>query len=364
MFGTPAPLRAPDPAFLASIDQVLAGAVGPQPSPIQLAMQSGGPAPRAPSADPRGSSFGSGAPISPPRSAASVNVTDPTRYGRIPAVFGVPTPALSQAPAPASALATPASSANAGMFAGKPHHGLDWRAVVGALSQAALAFSASRGNPAALNMLDNLQQMQRLREEAEAKRAQDDLEYQRKLQEPRTVGDNLVVPDGAGGFKTAFSAPSPAETYASNFGEPGSDEYRQAMQDYILKGYSDPAIANRESLSGYNFDRRDVELGQRLATVRRGQDFSHQDRQSSIAQSNTNNLRSTSTSSANNIRSTSQSNINNQRSTQTSAANAQLTNQTRLQTARHVRVLPNEPVATDANGNKLVVRDGQWVPAR
>jgi hypothetical protein len=202
-----------------------------------------------------------------------------------------------------------------------------------------------------------------LREQME--RDQEDREYKRKLMEPRTVGDSLIVPDGNGGYKAAYSAPSPAESYAAAQGfQPGTPEYSQAVQDYVLKGYSPTGVAAKEAVTGYRYDRSDAQLGQRLQTMQRGQDLNYKARQAATAQSNTNNIRSTSTSSNNNVRSTSTSTANNIRSNQTSAANNALTNQTHLQTARHVRPMGNEPIAVGPNGEKMVVRNGQWVPAQ
>jgi hypothetical protein len=81
------------------------------------------------------------------------------------------------------------------------------------------------------------------------------------------------------------------------------------------------------------------------------------------------------TSSANNQRTVGASIGNNERSTSTQRDIATGRNQTqltiaegnqntRLRTSRRIRALPNEAVAVGPHGEKLVVRNGQWVPAQ
>ena len=127
------------------------------------------------------------------------------------------------------------------------------------------------------------------------------------------VGDTIGMVDGrAGTYQPIYSQPSSAESYAAALGyKPGSQEYADAAREYVLRGYSDYATGNKLDLIDHRFDRSDRQLGQRLATTQRGQDLryssttrgqnlTHQDRQSAIAQSNTNNIRTTDTSASNN----------------------------------------------------------------
>jgi hypothetical protein len=340
------------------------------------------------------------APRLPSPTTATIRVPDPSKFkGQIDPTLMT----AGAAPAPA-----------AGMFAAN-HHSKAANVIL-ALLAGLEGFQAGRGVPGAAEAVGNLQNAMLYRRQQEAADAQTQQNYQALIargmnpndalimaQNPAELakhlgthfdqkvlnqGDTLATPDYNGSIQTytapdiqrngadvvqtpgvqgvtppfsalpvgtpqTIGAPAPipglrtdAEQYAASTGaQPGSPEYLRAMQDYTLKAKGPTAFGFDQTLQT-----------QRLGTQR---DIAYHHDATSAA----NNQRSTSTSSANNIRSTGQSNINNLRSTSTSAANAQLTNDTRLQTARHVRALPNEPVATDAHGNKLVVRNGQWVPA-
>jgi len=159
---------------------------------------------------------------------------------------------------------------------------------------------------------------------------------------PQQIGAPANIP----GLRTE------AEQYADSIAQRGSPEWQSAVSNYTLKSYG-PAAHTM--------------LGDRLQALRdiaAGHDATS--RGNNIRTTGTsaaNNIRSTSTSSANNARTTGQSNTNNLRTTGTSAANNAANNETRLRTSRTVRALPNEPVAVGPGGKKLVVRNGQWVPA-
>lgn len=157
-------------------------------------------------------------------------------------------------------------------------------------------YLAARGNPVAQM---NLQQMYRLRE-AQMENAQRMRELQAKRYEPMSVGGSLVQLGEDGQYKTLYDAPQAFEKYATALGyEPGTPEYRAAVQDYRLGSWSDPAMEAKRTLEGIRYGYRDDLQDQRLDVTRRGQDLNHQDRQASIAQSNTNNLRSTGVSRSN-----------------------------------------------------------------
>ena len=142
---------------------------------------------------------------------------------------------------------------------------------------------------------------------------------------PEQVGNTIGMFDPGGlSFNPIFTAPSPPEQYASALGhKPGTPEFAQAVQDYRLGTYSDPAMQNRLTLEDVRYQNRDALQDQRLGVTRRGQDLTHRDRQDTIRQSDTNNRRSTSTSRENNIR-----------STDTSRENNTANNRTRFQTSR------------------------------
>lgn len=169
------------------------------------------------------------------------------------------------------------------------------------------------------------------------------------------VGNTIGLLDPrAQSFTPTYTAPAAPEQYAAALGyEPGTPDYHQAVRDYRLGAWSDPAVEAKTGLLDHRFDRSDAQLGQRLATTQRGQDLMHGDRQAAIGQSNTNNLRSTNTSRENNIR-----------STDTSRRNNVQNSFTRLTTARKVSgqpMLVNSPEEARAlpKGTQFMTPDGR-----
>jgi hypothetical protein len=180
------------------------------------------------------------------------------------------------------------------------------------------------------------------------------------------VGNTIGMVDGranggAGSYSPIYTAPGAPEQYASLLGfQAGTPEYANAAREYVLRGNSDYATGNKLDLIDHRFDRSDAQLGQRLATTRRGQDLTHGDRQATIRQSDINNRRTTATSTANNVR-----------STDTSAANNTATNRMRFQTSRHgkgapVRVNSPDEARRLPPGTFIEVPDGRilQVPGR
>jgi hypothetical protein len=158
-------------------------------------------------------------------------------------------------------------------------------------------------------------------------------------------------------FQPFYEKPQVFESYARAQGfEPGSPEYAQAVQDYRLGSWSDPAMENRYGLEGVRYGHRDSLQDQRLRSGERNTDVR-------VGVSRENNIRSTSTSAANNRRSTATSSANNVRSTGQSNTNSVRSNDTRLQTAPRRKGIGNAagPVAVGPNGERLVVRNGKWV---
>lgn len=62
--------------------------------------------------------------------------------------------------------------------------------------------------------------------------------------------DRVKFDPVTGKASTIFDAPTSAEAYARNFGAPGTDEYRTAMQDYTLRGWGDTALNAKTTLEG------------------------------------------------------------------------------------------------------------------
>ena len=240
-----------------------------------------------------------------------------------------------------------ADLANGLPSAGKLHDGPNWGKILGTLAWIVGDGLAGAAGRPALFTQSLIQKRQDEREQNNAlERIRTEVEMRRQAAlapHLEQVGNTIGMLDGnTRSFEPLYTSPSPAEQYAGALGyQPGSDEYKQSVQDYLLKGYSDAAMPNRLGLIDHRYDRSDAQLGERLAVTRRGQDLTHGDRRASIAQSNTNNVRSTSTSAANNVRSTT-----------TSANNNAATNEMRFQTSRKPRGGPVE-VSTPEEARKL-----------
>lgn len=91
----------------------------------------------------------------------------------------------------------------------------------------------------------------------------DDREYERNKPQFFSGNEDRIKFDPVSGVATTvYDAPTDAETYATNLGlEPGSKEYRSALQDYVLRsngptaygyrvGLEDQRSANRAALKG------------------------------------------------------------------------------------------------------------------
>lgn len=230
----------------------------------------------------------------------------------------------------------------------KPKPKFDW-ATFG------LMLSASSGNQAALSMLQARSAMERDKQRRAWEQEDDERKWQREL-----------------------SKPQPFEIYASSFGEPGSPEYRAALNDYVLRGWGGTAVqaktgiedhrqgnrigledhrqGNRIELEGVRYENRDRLQDQRL-------EQSDTNNRRSTGVSRDNNIRSTNTSRENNVRSTNQSNTNSLRSNATAQRGQDLRSQLRGRRVAGRPVSADEPMARDAQGRPLVVRNGKWVVA-
>lgn len=306
--------------------------------------------------------------VSNERGPASVQVTDPSRYGQRPSVYGGGP--MSAAPLPYDDATPSAASGQDGMFAAKRHHkglfpGKDWKVVAQALVAGLNGYLASQGNAVGINNL----QMQR--ESANDKR---DFEYKRQLAlQPKMeqVGNTLGMFDPSSlsynPIYTAPPAPQPFETYAKSLDlVPGTQEYYDAIKEYRAGTWNDEGVAGRQAVQQPRLD-----------------------------QSNTNNVRSTGTSRANNIRTneTSRSNAllranrpaghrqgGAKAPTPQTVIGAIMDKQARGEPLsvgeegtlkdyrthykpQHgaVQVTPNETVAHGPNGVKAVLRNGRWV---
>lgn len=131
-----------------------------------------------------------------------------------------------------------------------------FRDVASGIGEFLVRFNALNGNPAAMQMLQMRQtsqdnqdrfklehiQQQRLQDEADWRR-----EYQSRPQF-RTVNGQVVQLDPMGGAdpEVIYQAPEDFEVYANAMGfEPGTPEYLEAQQDFVLRGSGPTALENR-----------------------------------------------------------------------------------------------------------------------
>lgn len=230
----------------------------------------------------------------------------------------------------------PEKKRETGLFKGN-----DLAAVAGILSDALMAYGGLQPQFAPRIARQEEQEAERnfalekLNAELEAKR------QERLHPQLEQVGNTLGMFDpGAASFNPIFTAPQPWELYAKALGhEPGTDGYRQAIEDYRAGTWGDEGVAGRLAVQA-----------PRLAVSR-------ENNIRSTSTSRDNNIRSTGTSRDNSIRSTSQSNRNSQRAAET----ARGAHSYRFGGSRGGRRGGDGPVAVGSNGQRLVVRNGRWV---
>jgi hypothetical protein len=299
-----------------------------------------------------GGSFAQQPAVAPgPLPSASNDGMIPGPGGPDPFGQGQPEPAQAGVPIPGqNRMANPGAVDMTGLYdVGKIKTGPNWKKIAGGVGDALMFYSASLGNPASAAFLQNQHQNRRDQRHWEFEEQKSLRERLAKMNEPQQVGSNLVQRDPSGGYKTLYSAPTPAENYASALGfSAGSPEYLGAIEDYALKSWGGTAYSRKSELQGERLD-----------------------------QSNTNNLRSTSTSRDNNIRTTGTSAANNQRSTHQSNVNSvRAAGQSNVNNVRSTatsqrgqdmggrrgRAASNAARATNpTTGEVMVLRNGQWV---
>lgn len=137
--------------------------------------------------------------------------------------------------------------------------------------------------------------MMQQRRELEDQRNHEEVKWHRDRQAKREddmrpriekVGDALgTYNPAAQTFEPIYTNPQPFEDYARARGfEPGTSEYGQAVEDYRLGAWSDPAVENRTEFEQFEADEREAletmraanrlrDIRERLAVTRRGQDM-------------------------------------------------------------------------------------------
>lgn len=164
------------------------------------------------------------------------------------------------------------SKAYNGLFPGK-----DWVSIVGILGD---ALAGAAGRPATFGpmMMRQREAEQEHNRNLDLWRQKMDYERQERMR-PRVeqVGSSLGVlnPDPANpSFNPVYQVPGAAEQYAVARGfQPGSPDYADAVQEYRLGSWSDPAMEAKTELENVRYGNRDALQDDRLAVTRRGQDI-------------------------------------------------------------------------------------------
>jgi hypothetical protein len=193
------------------------------------------------------------------------NATDPTAQ---PGYAGPPrteiealdnVPALNMTPNPNIADAQVQGRIHPKFF---EHGGLGGEiAKVGA--QALIGLGASTGNPLAMHYFtekwadkDAQRRLGMWNEQHQVQRGEelDDRQYEdnkpKYFQTAPGSAYNQFDPT-SGQTKTLYQSPTAAQDFASQYGDPGSDEYQAALRDYVLKSYGPTAMAGRTDLADH-----------------------------------------------------------------------------------------------------------------
>jgi hypothetical protein len=164
---------------------------------------------------------------------------------------------------------------------------------------------------------------------------------------PQYVGAPATIP----GLRTD------AEQYASTVAQPGTPAYTKALQDYTLKDHGPTAFGFDQSLQTQRLGVQQNIAYHRDATSAANNAY-RVDHAAPRAQPAPRPLTP-----PNVIAGIMQKQASGQPLTPAEQGTLRDYRTHYKQQSGPVQVSPNEPVATDAHGNKLVVRNGQWVPA-
>lgn len=158
-----------------------------------------------------------------------------------------------------------------GMFPGK-----DWISIAGILSDAIAAGFGGQPQFGPMKMRERAAEQEHNRN-LDLYRQKTLMEREERMR-PRVeqVGNSIGMlnPDPtAPSFQSFYTAPGAPEQYALARGfQPGSAEFADAVQEFRLGSWSDPAMAARTELEGTRYGYRESLQDDRLATSRRNTD--------------------------------------------------------------------------------------------
>lgn len=139
------------------------------------------------------------------------------------------------------------------------------------------------GNPQAAQVMLNIRQMQQNAqdnrdrfklEHMQQSRLLDEANFRQRFQsrpQYRTVNGQVVQldPMGGGDPEVIYQAPEDFEIYADAMGlEPGTQEYLDAQQDFVLRANGPTALANRTAYEGVRHRNRLGEIDRRESHIR------------------------------------------------------------------------------------------------
>lgn len=312
---------------------------GPMPGPVSGPMP--GPMPR-PDSGSRSASPAAGGLAPPP------STDDGFTRARFDDGFDLPSiNAVPQMPAPMPTLTAPPP----GEGREKMGKGQLLAGILGDMLSGAL------GKPAtfAKHMME---QRQWDREDLREERKQSRTQFQ------NVPGEGLVAVNPADlTARTIVKSKTPGQSYAEAQGFlPGTPEYNMALSDYILKSSGPTAFGYKSNLQDDNQEAMADRLMRTLGVRREIAEL--------MARTSTdNNQRNNATSAANNVRTTSTSAANNVRTNSTSVANSVRANETTRggasyqgRSGKGANRYPDGTVIAGPGGQKMVRRNGQWVP--
>jgi hypothetical protein len=226
--------------------------------------------------------------------------------------------------------------------------------VAGAIAAGLNGYLAAMGNPAGIEGLRSMHEQQMAKQQEAAQLEQ----LRAKSYLPQQVGDSLIQLDPSGGYQTLFRDPQPFEAYAASLGyQPGTPEYQDAVENYRLGAWSDPAVAAKTALTGYRYDRSDAQLGRRLATTERGQDLTHGDRVRGQDLTHGDRIRGQNLTHGDRQATIRQSDTNSQRTADTQRGAYSYTHG-----GKRGAGVSDGPIAVGPDGKRYTVKNGQWVP--
>ena len=248
--------------------------------------------------------------------------------------------------------------------------------IAGILADALAGFNGQPGTHAA--KWERRRELADMRNYEEARWHRDRTAKREDDMRPRAeqVGDAFGTYDPAAQtFEPIYTRPQAFEAYAQARGfKAGTPEYADAVEDYRLGAWSDPAVENRSDIEGVRADGRSAletmraasrlrETRERLGVTRRGQDMGSADRRYSVDRGSAERRYSTDTASGDRQRGQDMTDSRGRRGqdltdrrTRESASLRSTGGRSRSGGTSAARIV------NPATGQAMVLKGGKWVP--